>query len=416
MSVKQIEGGHPLNGELVIQGSKNAVLPVMAAAVLHNGITVIENVPRIQDVFCMLGILEHMGCICRLEGNCLTLDTRTLSSCELPSHWAGCMRSSIMLAGPLLGRLGQVKAGFPGGCAIGQRPIDLHLKAFRALGAEVEEDKEGVLASAKRLSGASVSFSCPSVGATENAVMAAVAAEGTTVIEGAAREPEIVELCSFLTKMGAEITGAGTSKIMVRGRRRLHDARFFVCGDRIAAGTYLFSVMACGGRAVIQGVAPDHLTEPLAVMEQMGAEIRREQRLIGISFSGRPKSVSVSTDFYPGFPTDLQSPLMAVAARADGISRIEENIFEERFKTAGELRKMGADIIIEGKRAVVCGCVQLTGGNVKAEDLRGGAALVVAGLGAKGITSVSGCGHIDRGYENICEDLSRLGGVIRRIE
>lgn len=416
MSVIQVQGLRSLKGEIKIQGSKNAVLPMMAAAVLHKGTTVIHNVPRIQDVFCMLGILERIGCICCLDSHSLTINATTLTQTEIPEEYIKSMRSSIMLSGPLLGRFGNAVTSFPGGCSIGQRPIDLHLSAFRTLGAVIEEKGDKLLASAKLLMGADIYFPFPSVGATENALLAAVYADGVTVIHGAAKEPEITTLCEFLNNMGAKIHGAGTSRLEVTGVKELHDSEFTVTGDRIVAGTYLTAVMAAEGSIIMEGIRPGHLTAALSLAEKMGAELKQYENRLEVSMRGRPDGADVVTEPYPGFPTDLQSQVMAVMASARGTSRIEETIFEGRFGTAKELQKLAADIIIEGKRAVIHGLHPLKGGSVTATDLRGGAALVVAGLACEGVTKIHECHHIERGYEDICRDLSSLGAAIRGME
>ena len=413
MSVIQVQGLRSLRGEIKIQGSKNAVLPMMAAAVLHKGTTVIHNVPRIQDVFCMLGILESIGCINNLSGHTLTIDASVVTCAEIPEEYIKSMRSSIILSGPLLGRLKNAVTSFPGGCSIGERPIDIHLAAFRSLGAIIEEKDDKLYASAKTLTGADIDFSFPSVGATENALMAAVYAEGITVIHGAAKEPEISSLCEFLNNMGARIDGIGTSRLTVTGVTKLHDSEFSVAGDRIVAGTYLAAAMAAEGSVTLEGIRPDHLTAALLLAEKMGAELKLYKNHLEISMRGRPDCVSVVTEPYPGFPTDLQSQVMAVMASGNGSGRIEETIFEGRFATANELKKLGADILIEGKRAIVHGIYPLRGNKVTATDLRGGAALVVAGLASEGVTEISECHHIERGYEDICRDLSSLGAIIR---
>ena len=413
MSVIQVQGLRSLRGEIKIQGSKNAVLPMMAAAVLHKGTTVIHNVPRIQDVFCMLGILESIGCINSLNGHTLMIDASVVTCAEIPEEYIKSMRSSIILSGPLLGRLGDAVTSFPGGCSIGERPIDIHLAAFRSLGAIIEEKEEKLYASAKSLTGAEIHFPFPSVGATENALMAAVYAKGITVIHGAAKEPEISSLCEFLNNMGAKIDGIGTSRLAVTGVTKLHDSEFSVAGDRIVAGTYLTSVMSAEGSVTLEGIRPDHLSAALLLAEKMGAELKLYKNHIEVSMRGRPDCVSVVTEPYPGFPTDLQSQLMAVMASGTGCGRIEETIFEGRFATANELKKLGADILIEGKRAIVHGIYPLKGNKVTATDLRGGAALVVAGLASEGVTEISECHHIERGYEDICRDLSSLGAIIR---
>lgn len=416
MSVIQVQGLRSLKGEIEIQGSKNAVLPMMAAAVLHKGTTVIHNVPRIQDVFCMLGILQRIGCNCQLEGNTLIVDAVTITQAEIPEDYIKSMRSSIILSGPLLGRTGLAVTSFPGGCSIGKRPIDLHLSAFRKLGAVVEEEAEKLIVSANTLIGADIELRFPSVGATENALLASVLAKGITVIRGAAKEPEIIALCEFLSNMGARIEGAGTSKLMVVGVNSLHDSEFTVAGDRIVAGTYLAAVMAAEGNIFIKGIRPNDLTATLSLAERMGAELKTYYDGLEVSMKGRPDCLDVVTSPYPGFPTDLQSQMMAVMASGHGTGRLTETIFEGRFATAKELKKLGSDIVLDGKHAIVHGLYPLTGNRVTAPDLRGGAALVVAGLASEGVTEINECYHIERGYEDICRDLSSLGAVIRGME
>lgn len=412
MSVIHVHGLHSLRGEINIQGSKNAVLPVMAASLLHRGTTVINNVPRIQDVSCMMGILEYLGCVCTLDGHTLTIDTREMSSTRIPESQVKQMRSSVMLLGPLLGRLKAAVTCRPGGCSIGKRPIDLHLDALRLMGADIRMEGDRITASTIGLKGVDITFAYPSVGATENALMAAVAAEGATCIRGAAKEPEIMELCRFLTAMGADISGTGTDTLLVQGQRPLHDTVFEVAGDRIVAGTYLGAVMAAGGAVMLRHAPAHHMREVLAAAVQMGAEITADSTGVLVCMEGRPGPVQIRTGPYPEFPTDLQSVMVAVAAVGEGESRIEETVFEGRFGTAKELQKLGAHIIIKDRTARIRGSWPLKGGPVHAGDLRGGAALVVAGLAAEGVTVISGYSHIHRGYEDICRDLCGCGAVL----
>lgn len=415
MSIIQIHGLQPLKGEIQVQGSKNAVLPMMAASVLHKGTVVLTHVPEIQDVRCMMGILEYMGCVCTLERGRLTIRASALTDIHIPEKYLKAMRSSIMMLGGLLGRCREAVTCYPGGCSIGKRPIDLHLYALRKLGAEIEERDGVIRARADRLRGGEIDFSFPSVGATENALLAAVLAEGVTVIRGAAREPEIVTLCHMLNSMGARVTGGGQDVIRVEGVKSLHDTVFEVPGDRIAAGTYLSCIMASQGEAVLKGVCPGQMTAVMDAVRDMGAEIREYENQIVIAMKGRPKAVNLKTEPYPGFPTDLQSPVLSLLAIGEGTGSIRETIFEGRFATALELRKMGAHIDVEKERALVTGTYPLTGCSVEAADLRGGAALVVAGLAAEGETTIRNCSHILRGYEDICRDLQKLGADIRRI-
>lgn len=416
MSVIEVQGLTPLKGEINIQGSKNAVLPMMAASILHKGTTVIANVPRIQDVFCMLGILDSLGCNCILEGNRLTIDAAVISQTELSKELVKSMRSSIIVLGPLLARENRAVTQFPGGCSIGQRPIDLHLLALRALGAKIVMEGEVLSAVSAGLKGAAVSLTFPSVGATENAVMAAVLADGITVINGAAREPEIEELCLFLNGMGARISGIGGSTLIVEGVKCLYDSVYVVAGDRIVAGTYLCAAMAAGGKVSLAGIRPNQMEAVIRCAESMGAAISRYDDRLTIETGGRPCGNDVVTGPYPQFPTDLQSPMVAVMAGAFGKGCMEETVFEGRFGTVKELLKLGADIIIEENRAVICGRYPLKGASVTAGDLRGGAALVVGGLAAEGMTRIEDCRHIERGYEDICRDLRSLGAVIRGLE
>jgi len=416
--VIEVRGQRPLKGELIIQGSKNAVLPMMAASVLNKGITIIDNVPRIQDVFCMMGILDSLGCSCSLKGHRLRIDASGLSGTSISREDMETMRSSIMLLGPLLGRLGEAEVYEPGGCMIGKRPIDLHLMALQRLGAAVEEgtDDMPLRANASALKGAVIEFPFPSVGATENAIFTAVAASGRTVLSGCAKEPEIQELCRFLNGMGASIRGAGSCVITIEGGLELHDSQFTVSGDRIVAGTYLLAAAGAGGEAVLTGVNTRELYPVISVLRRMGLFLYAEDGLLYVRNQGKPRAVSLETGPYPGFPTDLQSVLMAVMSAGDGDSLVRETIFESRFKTAEELEKMGARIEIFGDTARIYGNRKLKGSTVTAKDLRGGAALAAAGLMAEGATRIEDCGYILRGYEDICRDLSALGADIHMVK
>lgn len=409
MSVIRIQGLQRLHGEISIQGSKNGTLPVMAAALLHAGVVVIKNVPGIQDVFCMMEILESLGCRCCLEGRTLTLDTRGLCCWQVPEDEGRRMRSSVMLLGPLLGRLHQVNTCYPGGCSIGRRPIDLHLSALEQMGARICEAEERVEAFAEKLYGADIRLCFPSVGATENILMAAVAAEGITRIYGAAREPEIEVLCRFLETLGARIDGIGTSFLKVHGGRPLHDGEFTVPGDRIVAGTYLGAVMAAGGEVCLLGAPGEHMGETLDAARQAGCLVEWKGNRLCAKMDGRPRPVNLATGPYPEFSTDLQSVMLAVSCVAGGESSIQENVFEGRFATAGELARLGAEIRIEKGTAFVKGKYPLKGNCVQAYDLRGGAALVVAALAAEGESQIHDCFYICRGYEDICRDLTAAG-------
>lgn len=414
MSVIVVQGYYPLKGEIEIQGSKNAVLPMMAAAVLHKGTTVLNHVPRIQDVFCMMGILESMGCVCNLEGHTLTIDAKTLICCGIPKEGGKAMRSSIILLGSLLGRCKEAVAYYPGGCSIGSRPIDLHLSALEKLGAKFEEEGEVIYAATTGLKGTHITLSYPSVGATENVLLAAVGAEGNTILDGAAMEPEVEDLCWMLKAMGGNISGIGTGTLKIQGGQKFHDIQWQVPGDRIVAGTYLSAIMAAGGKALFRKSCPHQLGCVIRTMREMGAEIRFWENEIEIEMTGQPKAISVETSPYPGFPTDLQSMMMVLLSVGEGTGYLKEKVFEGRFATAKELHKMGADIIIKGREALITGQKALKAAQVQACDLRGGAALVVAGLAAEGETKVTDCHHILRGYEDICYDLKSLGAKIRR--
>lgn len=416
MSVIHIGGFRRLCGRIPVQGSKNGVLPLMAASVLSEETTVLTNVPAIQDVFCMMGILDFMGCSCLLENGELTISPRDMGRTDLPACRVKQMRSSVILLGALLGRFGQASTCYPGGCSIGKRPVDYHICALRQLGAEIEEEGGCIRAKAVRLSGTEIRLPYPSVGATENALLASVLAEGTTVIRGAAREPEIEELCLFLRTMGAGIEGEGTDRITVRGRKRLHGCRYRTVGDRIVAGTYLIAAMAGRGDVELTGVKPAHLESVFHMLRKAGAAVSPGEDRIRIRMEGRPRPLWAETGPYPGFPTDLQSPLMALLCCGEGESRIRETVFEGRYGTALELGRLGADISVAGEEAVIRGIPILPGGTAAARDLRGGAALVTAGLQSEGETIITDCFHIERGYEDICRDLRLAGADIRWLE
>ena len=418
MSVIQVCGLTPLKGEISIQGSKNAVLPMMAAALLHRGVTVLTNVPVIRDVACMLDILESLGCRCCHKGDCLVMDARSVTGTSIPEEYVTAMRSSIVVLSALLGRMGEGSCCYPGGCLIGARPIDLHLMALRALGADIRERDGTIEASCRKnggLKGTEIHLSYPSVGATEQAILASVLADGVTIIHQAAREPEISQMCRFLNNMGAVICGMGTDHLMVQGVAGLHDSSFRVEGDRIVAGTYGAAVVVAGGEALLRGICPSDLKVPLEEFQKAGAAVDADEknRQIRICMGKRPLPLLIKTEPYPGFPTDLQSPFMAFLATAQGTSYIEEQVFEGRFATAKILEQMGAVIRTEDQRAVIEGHYPLKGAVVNACDLRGGAALMVAALAAEGDTFIGECHHIERGYEDICRDMAALGAHIR---
>lgn len=406
-------GEVPLQGETVVQGSKNAALPILAAALLVPGISVIHNCPRIADVFLMIKLLQSVGCTVSWEGHTVLVDASRITDCTMPPEYVVQMRSSIVFMGAMLGRVGETAQRYPGGCVIGKRPVDLHLKAMKQMGVETSENEEGFQAKAKHLHGAKIVFPFPSVGATENTILAAVLAEGDTIIEGAAKEPEIMSLCEFLNCAGAKIAGAGGERIVIEGVASLRACEYRVPSDRIVAGTYLLACMSAGGEIYLDGAPAEQLAVPLKVLEKMGAAVHCGRDGIFLAAPESCRGIGyLRTQVYPGFPTDLQSPLLAVLASADGESVVEETIFENRYRVVMELNRMGAGITVAGSKAFVKGGASLRGDHVVAKELRGGAALVVAGLGAKGITMVADSRFIDRGYENICRDLRALGAKI----
>lgn len=412
----QILGDVPLYGEAVTQGSKNAVLPMMAASLLHRGVTTLDNVPRIQDVFCMVGILEKLGARVSWQGHRMQIDASVLDSCEISMDYVRRMRSSIMVLGPLFARLGQAVTYYPGGCSIGRRPVDYHIRLLRELGAEVTEENGRIEARASAsCRGAQLYLPFPSVGATENAVMAAVGATGETVIHGCAREPEIVELCRFLAAMGIETEGAGTDTIRLRGQKSTKDPVYRVCGDRIAAGTYLAAAAVTGGNIRLLEAPAHYMESTIQAFRACGCKIEIGQDSLCLEAPRRLQPISqLETAVYPGFPTDMQSVFLSVLSCADGVSTVRETIFEDRLDTAFELARMGASVRVRGCVAEISPVSGLTGAEVTARDLRGGAALIVAGLAARGVTVVHGCEHIYRGYETIVEDLASLGARIEK--
>ena len=412
----QIQGRYPVYGELVTQGSKNAVLPLMAASLLHPGVTILEHVPDITDVDSMVGILQGLGARIIRRGGEMQIDASCLTSCEISLDYVRRMRSSIMVLGPLLARMGRAVTYYPGGCSIGKRPVDYHIRLLRDLGISVTEEGDRIEACAQRYRGTRLTLEFPSVGATENAIMAAVGAQGETVIHGCAREPEIVELCLFLAAMGIEVIGAGTDRIVVRGQRSCRDPHWRVRGDRIAAGTYLAAAAVSGGEICLKEAPVEWMGSTLQALCAGGCQIQTADQTIWLRAPRYLRAIpQLETAVYPGFPTDMQSIMLAVQCCSSGEGLLRENIFEGRFETAAELVRMGADIRIEDRVARTCGTGRLKGADVTARDLRGGAALIVAGLGAEGQTRIRQCGHIDRGYEHIVTNLQQLGARIWRV-
>ncbi len=410
-----IEGGKPLYGTVRIHGAKNAALPILAATLLTGGIHEIYDVPRLKDIEVMGRILGALGTRFSRTGARIQVDTSTLRTGHIPDVLMRQMRSSIFLMGPLLSRLGEVSVTRPGGCAIGKRPIDLHLYGLQSLGAHIEEKDGLIRCSARNLTGATIHFKTPSVGATENVMLAAVKAEGTTVIRNAAREPEIVDLQSFLNRMGADVQGAGPDTIIIRGVEELRPASHEIIPDRIVAGTLAVAAAAAGGDVTLTNTIPDHLRYTLDLLGKAGAQVSPEGDAIRIRSDRRLRAVGrIETQPYPGFPTDMQPQMMALLSLAEGTSVICENIFDARLKHVGELVRMGADLTVDGKAVWIRGVPSLTGAEVEATDLRAGAALVVAGLTARGVTRVGGVQHIDRGYDGLEDMLCALGGRIYR--
>lgn len=412
-----IKGGNRLEGEIRLQGSKNSSLPVLAATVLVDGVSVIHNCPDLTDVSAAIKILEHLGCRVTREGDRVTVDSRFVTGCGIPDSLMREMRSSIVFLGSILGRTGQVRLSSPGGCEIGLRPIDLHISSLRAMGISIDESRGYVTCTRKNHSADTViSLSFPSVGATENIILAGALGEGRTVILNAAREPEIRDLADFLNSCGCrvELTNQGT--VIIDAVPKAHGTEHRIIPDRIAAVTYLSAVAVTGGDVLITDTDTDDYRTVLPFFEAAGCEISDGRDRIRLKMNRRPLPLGdIRTMPYPGFPTDAQAPLMAVACVARGTSVIVENIFEGRFKHVGELVRMGAKIRLEGRVALIDGVENLYGTRVECPDLRAGAALVVAGLSAKGVTTVCSLGHIDRGYENIERCLKNLGADIERI-
>ena len=408
-----VTGGRPLNGIVKIPAAKNSVLPLFAASLLCTGEVRLQAVPRLADVEHCMALLRGVGCSARWEGSDAVLSGPPANS-TLPGQTAGQMRASILFCAPLLARLGRAETSLPGGCRIGARPIDLHLSALRTLGACIREEGGSLNCTAPGLSGAEIVLSLPSVGATENAMLAAVGASGVTTISNAAREPEIVDLQTFLRKLGASVHGAGTSTVVVEGAEQpLHGCRHRILGDRIAAATYLAAAAAAGGDVFLRDIDYRHLSTVTGVLRQAGCTLSCQEDGIRLVSDGRLRAVSpIRTAPYPGFPTDAQAVVMSALLRSSGTTVFVENIFESRYHHVPELVRMGADIRLEGRVAVVCGVDRLQAARVRAMDLRGGAALVIAGLQAHGVTTVEHLHHIRRGYSDLPGDLALLGAHI----
>ncbi|ADL12289.1 UDP-N-acetylglucosamine 1-carboxyvinyltransferase [Acetohalobium arabaticum] len=416
MSSFIVEGGNRLTGEVEISGAKNAVLPILAGTALSSGENSIHQVPKLRDVRVMKEVLESLGAEVSQEDDVITVNSRLIDSCEIAEALMRKMRATVFLMGPLLARFNQVRISQPGGCSIGPRPIDLHIKGLKALGAKFTEGHGYLEVKADKLVGADIHLDFPSVGATENIMMAATKAKGTTVLRNAAKEPEIIDLQNFLNCMGAEIRGAGTDMIKIKGVEKLQSINYTVIPDRIETGTFMVAAAITNGEVLLQNVIPEHIEPVIAKLIEAGVEIKYDQDQIKVTGVPKVKAVDVKTLPYPGFPTDMQPQFMALLSVAEGTSVITETIFENRFKHADELRRMGADIKIESRSAIIEGIDNLSGTVVEASDLRAGAALVLAGLVAENKTEIKDIYHIDRGYEDLEEKIDRLGGQISRVK
>lgn len=410
-----IEGGRPLFGEVEIQSAKNAVLPLLAAAVLTDERIVIHKCPRIADVLNMVGILGELGCNTKFEGNDLVIDSADAANHEIPSSLAKELRSSVFMLGSVVSRFGRARIAYPGGCDIGLRPIDLHLNGLRRLGVCVSEGGGYIDCSCDKIEGAEVVLDFPSVGATENIILAAAKAKGTTVIRNAAKEPEIVDLQNFINRMGGKIFGAGTATVRIDGVKKLGGTEYTPVSDRIEAGTFLIASAMCGGEVSLKNADADNLSSLLHKLREISCKINTKNDKIYIRSGRRLSPKLVETSPYPGFPTDLQAPMTALACICEGSTVIVENLFETRFKHVPELIRMGADVTVRGRSAFVRGVGSLKGADVVAGDLRGGAALTLAAIAAEGLSTVTDLSHIDRGYSDFEYKLRGLGARIRRV-
>lgn len=413
MDIWHIRGGNTLEGACFVQGSKNATLPIIAASIISPARSELMNVPQLRDVDAALRILRHLGCTAEQRQNEVFIDSTYLSGSSIPHSLMEEMRSSVIFMGALLARCGEARLSLPGGCQLGKRPIDLHLSALRKMGAQIEEDGPEIYCRAERLRGAEIELPFPSVGATENIMLAACSARGRTVIRGAAREPEISALQDYLAAMGAKISGAGSDTLTIEGFAASGRAVSRIIPDRIVASTIACAAAAVGGNVEMRGVAPEHFSTVLYFLNQAGCDIISNNRAVRVKSTGRLKAPGeISTQPYPGFPTDAQPVLMAALLRAEGKTVITENIFENRYRQVPELRRLGADIITQGRRAEIWGVDCLHGTALNATDLRGGAAMIVAGLSADGETVIFDDGHITRGYERFDVRLRALGADI----
>ena len=412
MSKFIIQGGKKLEGEVKISGSKNAALPIIAATVLIQGKTTLYNVPNIQDVQTMFEIIKDIGGKVSKKNNKIIIDTSKIHTYEIPENLMRKMRSSVILAGAIIGRYNKAKFSYPGGCEIGSRPIDLHLKGFEKLGIKIKEEYGEIICSAEKIIGTQINLDFPSVGATENIILASCLAEGNTVLTNAAKEPEIEDLAKFLNKAGAKIKGVGTDRIEITGVKKLTEISYNIMPDRIESGTYLVAGAITGGNVKITNANPNHIEPVLNKLEEANCILDIGKNYVEIKAPKRVKAVDIKTMPYPGFPTDMQSIFGALLSTAKGTSIITENIFESRYKYVQELNRMGAKIKVEGRSAIIKGTKRIQGANVVALDLRGGASLVLEGLAAKGITQIDNVHYILRGYENMEEKLKKIGARI----
>jgi len=417
MSKFIVRGGKRLTGSVKVSGAKNSVLPIIAASLLgEEGQSVIIDAPPLDDVMTINKVLESLGAGVTYRDEVITVNAEKLTSCEAPYEWVSKMRASFLVMGPLLTRMGHTRISLPGGCAIGTRPIDQHLKGFEAMGAEISLGQGYIEARSQgRLRGAKIYLDVASVGATQNIMMAATLADGVTVLENAAKEPEIVDLANFLNGMGAKVRGAGTGVIRIEGVEKLTGVKHTVIPDRVEAGTYMAAAAISGGDVYIEGAISDHLGSVIAKMEEMGVTILPDENGVRVIADRPLKAVDVKTLPYPGFPTDMQSQMMALLLASEGTSVVTETVFENRFMHVDEFQLMNAEIKVEGRSSIITGNAKLKGAKVTATDLRAGAALIIAGLVAEGTTEVGGVHHIDRGYVHLAEKLNGLGADIYRI-
>lgn len=411
-----VDGGKKLDGIVKVSGSKNAALPIISAAILNGGISKLYNIPNIHDTRITLEILKYLGCKVNKNNDKIEINSRNITKKDIPEKLMREMRSTVIIAGALLGRFKEVTFSYPGGCDIGARPIDLHLKAFKKLGVNITEEYGFIKCKCDKIVGANIDLDFPSVGATENVILASIYCEGKTVITNAAKEPEIIDLSNMLNKMGANIQGAGTNAIEITGVQKLKNVGYRIIADRIEAGTLLCAAAITGGKVKITNMNPEHITAVLSKLEETGCKLEIGDNFVQLVAPKRLKAVEIKTLPYPGFPTDMQSIFGSILTIARGTSIITENIFENRFKYATELNRMGAKTKTEGKTLIISGTRKLTAASVSSTDLRGGAALVLAGLVAKGKTKVDNIDYILRGYEGLDKKLSLLGATIKRQE